>query len=86
MRTHAMLRAFFILYCIEAGFFLLVLPWSPGWDRTVVEVPAHALRAALLHPLVRGAVSGFGLVHLVWSLHDLNDLIFRRLGLHGDGT
>jgi hypothetical protein len=85
MRIHSLLRVFFIIYCMEAGFFLLVGPWSPGWDR-IVLVLHGPLRSLLLHPLVRGAVSGFGLVHLVWSMHDLSGAISRRLGVDGGGA
>jgi len=79
MRIQGLLRAFFIIYCIEAGFFLLFGPWSTGWDRAVLLLPSAALRAVFLHPAFRGAVSGFGLVHLVWSTHDLTDTLVRRL-------
>jgi len=79
MRIQSLLRAFFIIYCMEAGFFLLFGPWSPGWDRTALLLPSAALRTVALHPLLRGAVSGFGLVHLVWSMHDLTDFLARRL-------
>ncbi len=81
MRLQSLLRLFFIVYCIEAGFFLLYGPWQPGWDHTVLLLPSHALRTVLLHPLTRGAVSGFGLVHLVWSTHDLSGAIARRLNV-----
>jgi len=83
MRFHALLRVFFIIYCTEAGFFLLFGPWSPGWDRTVLLIPAPAVRHVFLHPLLRSAVSGFGLVHLVWSMHDLIDSVIRRLRVNG---
>ncbi len=79
MRIQGLLRAFFIIYCIEAGFFLLFSPWSPGWDRSALLLPAATLRALFLDPVFRGAVSGFGLVHLVWSTHDLTDSLVRRL-------
>ena len=36
------------------------------------------VRAFGLYPFVRAAVTGFGLIHLVWGAHDLDDLIFRR--------
>jgi hypothetical protein len=81
MRPHGLLRALFIIYCMEAGFFLLFGPWSPGWDRTVLLLPPGSLRALFFHPLLRGAVSGFGLVHLVWSMHDLTDALAHRLGV-----
>jgi hypothetical protein len=38
-----------------------------------------------MHPLVRSALSGFGMVHLVWSMHDLTELI-ERWRLRSDGT
>jgi hypothetical protein len=84
MRFQGLLRAFFIIYCMEAGFFLLFGPWSPGWDRTVLLLPSAPLRHLMLHPVFRGAVSGFGLVHLVWSMHDLTDSLARRLRLGGN--
>jgi hypothetical protein len=83
MRIQGLLRAFFIIYCMEAGFFLLFGPWSPGWERTAALLPSGALRVLFFHPLLRGAVSGFGLVHLVWSMHDLTDSLARRLGVDG---
>lgn len=77
MRFTSLFRVFFILYCIEAGLLLLLAPWSQGWDRAFYQLPSGALRALALRPLVRGALSGFGLVHLVWSAHDLAELIGR---------
>jgi hypothetical protein len=38
----------------------------------------EALRVILIHPVFRGAVSGFGAVHLVWGAHDLEVLLLRR--------
>jgi len=78
MRSSSLFRILFILYCIEAGTFLVLAPWSPVWDRTLIQIPNEILRAFLLHPYLRAAVTGFGLIHLVWGAHDLDDLIFRR--------
>jgi hypothetical protein len=78
MRASSLFRILFILYCIEAGTFLVLAPWSPVWDRMLLLVSNEAMRAAGLHPFVRAAVTGFGLIHLVWGAHDLDDLIFRR--------
>jgi len=74
-----MIRLFFILYCFEAGLLLLFAPWYPEWDRLMLQlVPFQVLRLILLHPVFRGAVTGFGLVHLLWGLHDLIGVITRR--------
>lgn len=78
MRLSSLFRVSFILYCIEAGIFLLFVPWSPVWDQTMIQIPLHGLRIFCLHPLLRGGVSGFGLVHLVWGIHDLDTLLSRR--------
>ncbi len=78
MRSEALLRALFILYCFEAGMFLVIVPWTLGWDRNFVQVPAAWLRSLLLEPTLRGAVSGFGWVHIVWGAHDLETWIAQR--------
>jgi hypothetical protein len=78
MRFTTFLSLLFILYCAEAGVVLLFAAWSPVWDRTIIQLPLAMLRGLLLHPLFRGAVSGFGLVHLVWGAHDLHALLSRK--------
>ncbi len=78
MRLEVLFRLLFILYCVEAGLFLIMAPWSPVWDRNIVQIPLAALRTLALHPAARGAVTGFGLVHLVWGAHDLDALLALR--------
>ena len=74
-----MIRLFFVLYCFEAGLLLLFAPWSPEWDRLLVQlVHVQGLRSLLLHPWFRGAVTGFGMIHLVWGAHDLIAIVTRR--------
>lgn len=78
MRTSTFLTLLFILYCAEAGVLLIFAPWSPVWDRTMIQIPLPVLRNLMLHPMMRGAVTGFGLVHLVLGAHDLYALLTRR--------
>jgi hypothetical protein len=78
MRMTTFLTLLFVLYCAEAGVLLLFVAWSPAWDRTVGQLPLTMLRGLMLHPVFRGAVSGFGLVHLVWGAHDLQALLSRK--------
>ena len=78
-------RILFLLYCIEAGVLLLLAPWSPSWDRAVSQIPNFSVQAVLFHAAVRGAVSGFGLVHLVWGVHDLDEWLAQRR-LRGQST
>jgi hypothetical protein len=78
MRSGTFLRALFVLYCIEVGVMLLLVPWSPTWDRAVTQIPSLTAHSILFHPALRGALSGFGLVHLVWGVHDLDRWLARR--------
>lgn len=70
MDAERVVRFVFVLYCATVGMVLVLIPWSPGWDRMVSHLP-HGFEILRL-PLVRGALSGFGLVHLVWCAHDLH--------------
>jgi hypothetical protein len=78
MRADLFFLVLFVLYCLEAGLFLVLAPWNGGWDRLAFQIPLAAVRDLLLSPGFRGAVTGFGLVHLVWGLHDLRALLDRR--------
>jgi hypothetical protein len=71
-------RLLFVLYCVEVGVFLLIAPWSPSWDRAVIHLPLPVLHSVYLHPLFRGAVTGFGFVHIVWGAHDLESWLAGR--------
>ncbi|MEM7482713.1 MAG: hypothetical protein AAF481_16175 [Acidobacteriota bacterium] len=78
MNSNAFYLVFFMIYCAEAGIFLLLAPWNAVWDRTVVQLAYPTLQDLFLAPTFRGAVSGFGAIHLVWVAHDLARLFDRR--------
>ncbi len=78
VRSDQVFRLLFILYCIEAGVFLLLAPWGPMWERTLAHLPLGDLHGAFLHPVFRGAITGFGLVHLVWGANDLQAWLTQR--------
>ncbi len=73
-----LLRLLFIVYCIEAGLFLTVAPWRDVWGPLVGALPFPSFQDLLSSPFGRGAVTGYGLVHIVWGIHDANDVIQRR--------
>lgn len=60
----------FILFCIELGLFLLVLPWSELWERNFLLARFPNIRTLLLNSYLRGAVSGLGLINLWVGLSD----------------
>ena len=71
MRWSVFMRTLFLVYCIETGAFLSIAPWTAAWDRALLELPFGPTCIVCLHPALRGGVSGFGLMHLVWGAHDL---------------
>ena len=74
---------FYVLLCVEIGAFLLVVPWSPAWERTLWLRYLPAGRFFYLSPYLRGAISGLGLINLwlgvslAWN--------FRGLASRSDG-
>jgi hypothetical protein len=77
VRLESLLRFLFVFYCLEAGLFLAVTPWTPTWERLFALLGDGALPIWTADVWGRGLVTGFGLVHLVWASHDL-DLFLRR--------
>jgi hypothetical protein len=81
VRFDSLFRILFVIYCLEAGVFLALAPWTAAWEQLALLLPVGALRAALTQPWLRGLVTGFGAVHIVWAVHDI-DLAFRRSSPH----
>lgn len=59
----------YLLYCVEAGIFLLLAPWSILWTNGYYAQVA-SLRGFLLSGYVRGMVSAVGLLHLLAAMVD----------------
>ncbi len=78
MTARGFIGFLFILYCVEVGTLLMMFPWSPYWDRMAIGLPLVELQMAALRPWVRGAVTGFGLLHIVWGAHDLDAWLTSR--------
>lgn len=73
-------RILFAAYFLEAGFILVVAPWSGFWDRNFFAASLPALRPWLESPFVRGAVSGIGGITALAGLAELGGLLARRRG------
>lgn len=54
----------FVLFCIEVGIILVVLPWTRIWTGNSILLSYPALREFLMNGFVRGAITGLGLVDL----------------------
>ncbi len=56
--------ALYILYCVEIGMFLAVVPWTEIWERNLLLAYFPLLRPLYVNHYVRGAVSGLGVLNL----------------------
>lgn len=74
------LPLFFALYCLEAGLFFTVVPWTRVW--LLNPLLHHNLAVALYadNPYVRGFVTGFGVVHLLIGMKDIVRISNARRG------
>lgn len=72
------LTLFFAIYCLEAGMFFIIVPWTKSWALNPLLHATPALTALADNPFMRGLISGFGLVHLIIGLHDIAMLIRER--------
>ncbi len=70
------LLVLFVLFCLELGLLLVVLPWTDLWDQNALLVWFPSLRPILLNSYLRGAVSGLGLLNIWVGLSDA--FHFRR--------
>ena len=62
---------FFALYCIEAGLFFTVVPWTRLWTMNPWLHQNLTVGLWVDNPFVRGFVSGFGVIHIILGLRDI---------------
>ena len=71
-------RLVLLAYFIEVGLLLLVVPWSPFWERNYFVDLWPTLAAVTNSNLVRGAVSGLGIINLWAAMSELATLFGMR--------
>jgi len=77
---------FFAFYCIEAGLFFLIAPWTRLWTLNPLLHSNATLSIMAANPFVRGFVSGFGVVHLLIAAKDLVRISQARRQRQGGGA
>jgi hypothetical protein len=67
-------------YLIHVGLAMLLLPWTAVWTELVLRLPG-AVAAVAASPSFRGALSAFGLLHIVLAAAEagLPATVRRRL-------
>ncbi|HEX8617560.1 MAG TPA: hypothetical protein VF911_08240 [Thermoanaerobaculia bacterium] len=71
---------FFALYCVEAGLFFTVVPWTTIWTLNPVLHSSIAVGSFVDNSFLRGFVSGLGLLHLLLGIRDLMRIFRARRG------
>jgi hypothetical protein len=54
----------FVLFCLEVGIILTVLPWTRIWTENSLLMGFPQIRELLMYDFVRGLISGLGLVDI----------------------
>jgi hypothetical protein len=64
-------RLLAVVFFIEVGLLLIVLPWSSFWDRNYFAYALPELRPVLTNNFLRGAISGLGFLNLFAGFFEL---------------
>jgi hypothetical protein len=74
------LPLFFALYCLEAGLFFTVVPWTSIWSGNSLLQSTSGLAMWANNNFVRGFVSGIGILHLILGVRELVRVLRARRG------
>ena len=72
-----LLRVCLIVFTIEVGAVLILLPWTRNWDQNYFRDWLPLSKSYWMEPSFRGAITGLGLVNLYIALLQVIRL-FRR--------
>lgn len=72
------LPLFFALYCLEAGLFFTVVPWTSIWTGNSLLHSSTLLTFWADNNFVRGFVSGIGMLHLILGVRELSRVLRAR--------
>jgi hypothetical protein len=62
------LRVLIVLILFELGVFLIVLPWSTIWEQNYFMQHNPGLIHIVLHPAMRGIISGLGFLDIMVAI------------------
>jgi hypothetical protein len=73
-----MKRLLLVAFFLEVGFVLIVVPWSPYWDRNYFAQWFPSVHALITNNFVRGGVSGLGVINMAVGLTELVSMVSTR--------
>ena len=72
-----LLKIIYILYSVEAGIFLIWLPWMSFWDTNYLTYYYPQILPVITNPFFKGAVMGLGIVNLMIGIYEV--VHFKKL-------
>lgn len=69
---------FFALYCLEAGLFFTIVPWTRIWTMNPLLHNNLAVGLWADNPFLRGFISGVGVIHLLIGVKDIIRISKKR--------
>jgi hypothetical protein len=73
---HRLRNLLWLMILFELGIVLAILPWLQAWESNFFLGQYPILRPYLLHPSLRGAITGLGALDIVLAV-DLARILFR---------
>jgi hypothetical protein len=73
---HRLRSVLWLLILFEVGIVLIFLPWLQVWESNYFLGQYPALRPILLHPSLRGVITGLGALDIVLAI-DLGRTLLR---------
>ena len=73
-----MKRLLLIAFFLEVGFVLILVPWSPFWDRNYFAQHLPLVEAVIKNNFFRGAVSGLGVLNILMGIGEIASLFLAR--------
>jgi hypothetical protein len=61
----------YILYSLEVGVFLIVLPWLGIWDNNYIVYLYPQIQSIVGNPYLKGAVLGLGIVNIMIGIEEI---------------
>jgi hypothetical protein len=71
-------RLLLVAYFIEVGLLLVLVPWSPFWERNYFLTAIPGLQEVVRNNYLRGGVSGLGVVNLLMGFQELALVLLAR--------
>lgn len=73
-----MKRLLVVVFFLEIGVVLIVIPWLAFWDRNYFGQLVPPLGAFMTNNFVRGAVSGLGVINVIAGCLELVSILLAR--------